>query len=114
MGDMYAEILKNVDRIEKIVLEHKTDGHMKYYHMSRLNDVDFSFRAAWGRIGNRPQTKDYPLPALGLGANFMMDTLRKKLAKGYEIMSFKLIGSHSPQYEEFRKLLGEDECELLD
>ena len=104
--------------VEKVVLEHTTEGHYKYYHLSRKQD-DTGFLASWGRIGNAAQTKKYEVSPFvsNIKCNLyvgraMWEQMNKKLAKGYVIKTHKNFGEHSDGYEEFMAYLKENDTDL--
>jgi len=102
------------ENAEKIVLENTTDNHYKYYHLSQDKNENFilsnsrPFRAAWGRIGHKAQSKNYIEPGLT-----MWDQMMKKLAKGYIVKTYQVFGDHCSAYQEFMQLVGDD-AELFD
>jgi len=72
------------DIVNKIYLEHKTDGHFKFYRIEIFaNGGGWSAKVYWGRIGNTPQVQIKNFTTRLQAENFFEVKRDEKLGKGY-------------------------------
>lgn len=71
-----------------IRLEHKTDGHNKFYTIEFIRkgnspDSNFTVKCGYGKIGNSPQYSNRGFSTEISARNFMTKKLKQELKKGY-------------------------------
>jgi predicted DNA-binding WGR domain protein len=126
MPDIVKDVNFFVDNVEKVVLEcvDPDNNHNKYYHLSRSKTDKGKVLAQWGRIGSKHQSKMYDVYELTnmtayqnaerLDGYAMHIQMKKKIAKGYELKTYKCFGDASSAYLEFMNYLGDEGVELFD